>query len=133
MTARRRPIRSDLAKADAYVNTAKDYDENPEWSEQDFARAVPHIGGRRVSMAEFRKAWDKASKVGRPRSTNPKKAVNLRLDADVVAHFRATGPGWQTRINVALRKVAHLPKSVAPHGAAARSRPTASVKSRKKA
>jgi uncharacterized protein (DUF4415 family) len=26
----------------------------------------------------------------------------VRLDPDVVEHFRATGPGWQTRINVAL-------------------------------
>jgi uncharacterized protein (DUF4415 family) len=32
--------------------------------------------------------------------------VKLRIDADVVAHFRATGPGWQTRINAALRRIA---------------------------
>jgi uncharacterized protein (DUF4415 family) len=108
-------------------------EENPEWTEADFRRAVPHIGGRRVSEAEFRKAWNKASRPGRPPSSSPKKSVTLRLDADVVAHFRKGGPGWQTRINAALRMVARLPKSVAPHGAAARSRPTPSVKSRKKA
>jgi uncharacterized protein (DUF4415 family) len=34
--------------------------------------------------------------------------VNIRLDPDVVAHFRAGGPGWQSRINAALRKVAGL-------------------------
>jgi uncharacterized protein (DUF4415 family) len=34
--------------------------------------------------------------------------VKLRLDAAVLAHFRATGPGWQTRINAALRKAARL-------------------------
>jgi uncharacterized protein (DUF4415 family) len=34
--------------------------------------------------------------------------VNLRLDPDVLAHFRATGPGWQSRINEALRKAAGL-------------------------
>ncbi|HLY88978.1 MAG TPA: BrnA antitoxin family protein [Acetobacteraceae bacterium] len=32
-------------------------------------------------------------------------AVNIRLDADVLAFFRASGPGWQSRINAALRKV----------------------------
>jgi uncharacterized protein (DUF4415 family) len=45
---------------------------------------------------------------GRPRSDNPKKAVSLRLDADVVAHFRHSGPGWQSRINDELRKAAGL-------------------------
>jgi uncharacterized protein (DUF4415 family) len=34
--------------------------------------------------------------------------LNLRLDSDVVEHFRATGPGWQTRINDALRRAAKL-------------------------
>jgi len=45
-------------------------------------------------------------KRGRPPSPNPKQAVNLRLDADVLAHFRSTGPGWQTRINETLRRAA---------------------------
>jgi uncharacterized protein (DUF4415 family) len=67
-------------------------------------------GGAPVNKAEFRKAWNKASRIGRPPSDNPKKAVTLRLDSDVVAHFRATGPGWQTRIDAALRKAARLPK-----------------------
>src|SRR5262249_37250490 len=43
---------------------------------------------------------------GRPPSDNPKQALKLRLDADVVEHFRATGPGWQTRINDTLRLAA---------------------------
>ena len=42
-------------------------------------------------------------KRGRPRSTNPKEHVNIRLDADVLAAFRRTGSGWQTRLNSALR------------------------------
>ena len=49
-----------------------------------------------------------ADRRGRPRMANPKQAVKLRLDADVLAHFRATGPGWQTRINAAVRKVARI-------------------------
>ncbi len=40
---------------------------------------------------------------GRPRAANPKVAVSIRLDPDVVDKFKAAGPGWQTRINEALR------------------------------
>src|SRR5262245_11505310 len=53
---------------------------------------------------------DKLVRRGRPPSDNPKKALKLRIDADVVEHFRATGPGWQTRINDALRRAAKLRK-----------------------
>jgi uncharacterized protein (DUF4415 family) len=52
---------------------------------------------------------DKLIRRGRPKSPEPKEAVSLRLDPDVLAHFRASGPGWQSRINAALRKVAKLP------------------------
>jgi uncharacterized protein (DUF4415 family) len=45
---------------------------------------------------------------GRPKSGNPKRAVSLRLDADLIDWFRGSGPGWQTRINDALRKLAGL-------------------------
>lgn len=41
---------------------------------------------------------------GRPRKANPKVPVSIRLDPDVVAKFKATGPGWQSRINEALRR-----------------------------
>ncbi len=39
-----------------------------------------------------------------PQKAPTKKQVTLRLDKDVVERFRATGPGWQGRINDALRK-----------------------------
>lgn len=45
---------------------------------------------------------------GRPKSENPKVAVSLRLDQEVVASFKASGPGWQTRMNDALRDAAGL-------------------------
>jgi uncharacterized protein (DUF4415 family) len=45
-----------------------------------------------------------ARKRGRPAKANPKVAVNLRLDEAVVNAFKATGDGWQTRINAALVK-----------------------------
>lgn len=41
---------------------------------------------------------------GRPPSANPKQQVTLRLDPDVLETFRATGKGWQSRINAELRK-----------------------------
>jgi uncharacterized protein (DUF4415 family) len=41
---------------------------------------------------------------GRPPKASPKVSVTLRLDQDVLERFRATGQGWQTRINAALRK-----------------------------
>lgn len=45
---------------------------------------------------------------GRPRLDNPKVAVSLRLDQEIVARFKASGPGWQTRMNYALRDAARL-------------------------
>jgi len=42
---------------------------------------------------------------GRPRKENPKAQVTLRLDAEVVEHYKAGGAGWQTRINAALKRV----------------------------
>jgi uncharacterized protein (DUF4415 family) len=96
MTERKRATGSDMKKVDAYVLTQKDYDEIPELTDEDFKRGDWHIGGVPVSR-------------GRPKSTTPKNAVSLRLDLDVIAHFRRGGRGWQSRINAALRKVAKLP------------------------
>lgn len=45
---------------------------------------------------------------GRPKLDNPKVAVSLRLDQEIVARFKASGPGWQTRMNDALREAAGL-------------------------
>lgn len=41
---------------------------------------------------------------GRPKTATPKISTTLRLDADILEHFRATGSGWQSKINAALRK-----------------------------
>jgi uncharacterized protein (DUF4415 family) len=90
------------------LDIALDEDDAPELTDEWFAKAKPHIGGKPVSMDEFRTAWAaRVARSGRSKSRNPKKAV--RLDADVVEHFKAAGPGWQTRINDALRKAAKLP------------------------
>jgi uncharacterized protein (DUF4415 family) len=43
-----------------------------------------------------------------PQKAPTKRLVSLRLDPDVLDHFRATGPGWQARMNQALRKAAGI-------------------------
>jgi uncharacterized protein (DUF4415 family) len=40
---------------------------------------------------------------GRPRSASVRPTLNMRVDADVLDAFKATGPGWQTRIHALLR------------------------------
>lgn len=42
---------------------------------------------------------------GRPPKSDPKALVTLRLDAEIIRHFKAGGAGWQTRINTALKRV----------------------------
>jgi uncharacterized protein (DUF4415 family) len=42
-------------------------------------------------------------RAGRPAGSN-KEQVALRIDKDILDRFRADGPGWQTRINAALRR-----------------------------
>ncbi len=73
-----------------------DPDDAPELTEDWFARADVYEGSKLIS------------KGGRPRKTAPKEAINIRLDADLLAYYRATGPGWQSRINTALRKAVKL-------------------------
>ena len=46
---------------------------------------------------------------GRPKSATKKVSTTIRLDPDVVEAFKQDGPGWQSRINQALRKAANLP------------------------
>lgn len=43
-------------------------------------------------------------KAGRPPSDNPKERITIRLSPDVVKAFRATGSGWQTRMDAALKE-----------------------------
>ena len=76
--------------------TEADYDEIPELTEEWFKRGTFHIGGVPVPR-------------GRPKADVTKAAVSLRLDPDVIAHYRASGRGWQSRINDTLRKAAKLP------------------------
>jgi len=58
-----------------------------------------------LSTPEWRAKFDAAPVVqrGRPPLPNPKVSTTIRLDADVLEKFRATGPGWQSRINAILK------------------------------
>ena len=74
-------------------------DDNPEWTEADFARARP---ANEVLPPEVLAAFAKPR--GRPPGSD-KERVTIRIDRAVLERFRAGGPGWQTRMNEALRKV----------------------------
>jgi len=41
---------------------------------------------------------------GRPKANITKISTTIRLDPDVLDAFKSAGPGWQSRINEALRK-----------------------------
>lgn len=82
------------------------HEENPEWTEKDFARAVyfdPPIRLGDIDPAEFEKLMRRG-----PQKTPTKVPVSIRLSQDVLNHFKSQGPGWQSRIDDALRKVAKL-------------------------
>lgn len=95
------PEISDEEEAEIQAGIAKDPD-NPEWTEEDFKRARP---AREVFPPEFFEGIEEMRRRlrGRPKLETPKKLVTLRLDQDVVEKFRATGKGWQSRINEVLK------------------------------
>jgi len=53
-----------------------------------------------LTDTEFRQL----KRMGRPPAATTKERVTMRLSRDVVARFRAAGPGWQTRIDAALKE-----------------------------
>jgi len=79
-----------------------DPDDAPELTDAWFRNAVRFDGGE--SVEEVATQVQAKRRVGRPKATRPKISTTLRLDADIVEHFRAGGPGWQTRLNDALRR-----------------------------
>ena len=84
--ASRRSLKSDLARVDKHKVKAAEYEELPELTDDMLARA-------------------KLNKGGRPLSPNPRKLISLRLPADVLQRWKATGPGWQTRMAERLSKM----------------------------
>jgi uncharacterized protein (DUF4415 family) len=76
--------------------------DNPEWADEDFARARP---AHEVLPPPMYEAAVKRYRGQRgPQKRSAKKAVTLRVDPDVLASYKATGSGWQSRMNEALRR-----------------------------
>lgn len=88
-----------LKKAKKIKSTADS--ENPEWTKEDFARARPAAEVVPAVVAAYRRGRG-------PQKRPTKKLISLRLDRDILEHFRARGPGWQVRINSTLRKAIGL-------------------------
>ncbi|MEQ7156417.1 BrnA antitoxin family protein [Brevundimonas aurifodinae] len=78
-----------------------EFDENPEWTEEDFAKARPagDVHGPEILRQLVRQP-------GRPPlpPARRKERVTIRLSPEVLEHFRSGGPGWQTRVDEALRR-----------------------------
>jgi len=98
MMERERMSNSDEEEARIREMIASDPDA-PEATDEQMARARPFAEEFPVLAEALRKNVG-----GRPRSANPKVPVSIRLDRDVVARFKATGPGWQSRMNDILRR-----------------------------
>ena len=81
----RRTLKSELVRVDSHSIRAHEYKELPELTAQALSRAAVNKGGR-------------------PRSANPRKLISIRLPVDVIERWKATGPGWQTRIAERLSK-----------------------------
>jgi uncharacterized protein (DUF4415 family) len=61
-------------------------------------RELPELTDEMLARAQVKKG-------GRPVSLNPRKQLTLRLPADVIERWKATGPGWQTRMADRLSKL----------------------------
>lgn len=81
--------------------------EHPVWRAEDFARARPASEVLPGIFSEERVQSLLKSR-GRPRAQAPKVRVGIRLSPEVLAHFKAGGEGWQTRIDSALRQFIQL-------------------------
>lgn len=77
---------SDLAQVDAHHIQPEEYLELPEITDDMLVHGTVNKGGR-------------------PRLAHPRQLISLRLPADVIARWKATGPGWQTRMAERLSEI----------------------------
>ncbi|MET0267864.1 MAG: BrnA antitoxin family protein [Duganella sp.] len=90
------------AKPKTFPETWVDPDDAPELTDDFFENAVWSIGDRGVSRSEAQA--EAALRRGRPLGSGTKVSTTIRFDAEVLAGFKATGRGWQTRMNDVLRE-----------------------------
>ena len=69
-------------------------EENPEWTDEMFKQSVRLAALPESLLAKLR---------GRPKAAVTKERITIRLSPEVVEHFRASGAGWQTRVDAALK------------------------------
>lgn len=80
-----------------------DPDDAPELTAEWFEKATLMIGEREVTLDEFRTAVDKHFPAEARPTTIPQLPVTIMFDADILEAFKATGDGWEARMNSALR------------------------------
>jgi uncharacterized protein (DUF4415 family) len=85
-----------------------DPDDAPEWTDEMWESAEVAIGGKVIRPATGYLGPNGVVRGRPPIGDKAKRQVTLRLDPDVLDRFRADGPGWQGRINAALRKAVGL-------------------------
>lgn len=80
--------------------TKEDWDEtdSPEATDEELAQAKPFAEAFPELAESIRRAR------GRPPVEKPRQQISIRLDPDVVEKFKATGKGWQSRINEVLKQ-----------------------------
>ena len=89
------------AKQKDSASAPLDADDAPQVTEADLARGTWRIGDRIVSADQGRSA---VARRGRPAGAATKESTTIRFDRDVLDAFKAGGPGWQSRMNAALRE-----------------------------
>jgi uncharacterized protein (DUF4415 family) len=77
--------------------------DNPAWTSEDMAKARPASEVLNQLFSPER-AQSLFTPRGRPKAEVTKLRVGIRLSPEVIAHFKASGNGWQTRIDAALRQ-----------------------------
>lgn len=80
-----RTLKSDLERVDVHKPETNEYEELPELTDAMLRRGT-------------------VKRAGRPVATNPRRQVTIRLPESVLAQWKATGPGWQTRMADLLSK-----------------------------
>ena len=80
-----------------------DPDDAPPITAADLERATFQIGGRQVSRAEFQQDLAKRPP-GRPPAAVKRPMLSMRVDVEVLTRLRASGKGWQTRVNALLKE-----------------------------
>lgn len=87
--------------ANAKTSEWIDPDDIPELGPEFFAKAKKMVNGKPATDAEFEAA---KKRMGRPPAEVKRPTLNMRIDPDVLEALKASGRGWQTRVNAILRR-----------------------------